>query len=103
MDQLIFDHTHARQFVGELEVSRLAPEFSWRTNGCTGHRRGSDFLGWIDLPVNYDRDEFNRIKEAAACIRDDSEVLVVIGIGGSYLGARAAIDALSHSFLQPSA
>lgn len=99
MDQLIFDHTHARQFVGELEVSRLAPEVQLaheRLHRGTG--AGSDFLGWIDLPVNYDRDEFNRIKEAAARIRDDSEVLVVIGIGGSYLGARAAIDALSHSF-----
>ncbi|MBE6827461.1 MAG: glucose-6-phosphate isomerase [Ruminococcaceae bacterium] len=53
---------------------------------------GSDFLGWIDLPVNYDRDEFERIKKAAAKIKADSKVLVVIGIGGSYLGARAAIE-----------
>lgn len=53
---------------------------------------GSDFLGWVDLPVNYDREEFTRIQKAAAKIRKDSEVLVVIGIGGSYLGARAAIE-----------
>ena len=59
---------------------------------------GSDFLGWIDLPVNYDREEFARIKEAAARIQSDSEVLIVIGIGGSYLGARAAIECLRHSF-----
>ncbi|MBQ8166971.1 MAG: glucose-6-phosphate isomerase [Lachnospiraceae bacterium] len=59
---------------------------------------GNDFLGWIDLPVDYDKDEFARIKKAAAKIQSDSEVLVVIGIGGSYLGARAAIEALRHSF-----
>ena len=53
---------------------------------------GSDFLGWVDLPVNYDKEEFTRIEKAAAKIRKDSEVLVVIGIGGSYLGARAAIE-----------
>ena len=59
---------------------------------------GNDFLGWIDLPVNYDKEEFARIKKAAAKIQSDSEVLLVIGIGGSYLGARAAIEFLRHSF-----
>lgn len=59
---------------------------------------GNDFLGWIDLPVDYDKEEFDRIKKAAAKIQSDSDVLVVIGIGGSYLGARAAIEALRHSF-----
>lgn len=59
---------------------------------------GNDFLGWIDLPVDYDKDEFARIKKAAEKIKSDSDVLVVIGIGGSYLGARAAIEALRHSF-----
>ncbi len=59
---------------------------------------GNDFLGWIDLPVDYDKDEFDRIKKAAAKIQADSEVLIVIGIGGSYLGARAAIEALRHGF-----
>ena len=53
---------------------------------------GSDFLGWLDLPVNYDKDEFRRIKESAEKIKKDSEVLVVLGIGGSYLGARAVIE-----------
>ena len=53
---------------------------------------GSDFLGWVDLPVNYDKEEFVRIEKAAAKIRKDSQVLIVIGIGGSYLGARAAIE-----------
>ncbi len=59
---------------------------------------GNDFLGWIDLPVDYDKEEFDRIKKAAEKIKSDSDVLVVIGIGGSYLGARAAIEALRHSF-----
>ncbi|MBO5524037.1 MAG: glucose-6-phosphate isomerase, partial [Roseburia sp.] len=59
---------------------------------------GNDFLGWIDLPVDYDKDEFARIKKAAEKIQSDSEVLVVIGIGGSYLGARAAIEFLRHGF-----
>ena len=59
---------------------------------------GNDFLGWIDLPVDYDRDEFARIKKAAAKIQGDSDVLLVIGIGGSYLGARAAIEFLTNSF-----
>ena len=59
---------------------------------------GSDFLGWIDLPVDYDKDEFARIKKAAAKIQSDSDVLLVVGIGGSYLEARAAIEFLSHSF-----
>ena len=59
---------------------------------------GNDFLGWIDLPVNYDKDEFERIKKAAEKIQSDSDVLIVIGIGGSYLGARAAIEMLTNNF-----
>ena len=58
---------------------------------------GNDFLGWIDLPVNYDKEEFARIKKAAEKIKSDSDVLIVIGIGGSYLGARAAIEMFSHT------
>ena len=64
--------------------------------GKTG--AGNDFLGWIDLPVDYDKEEFARIRKAAEKIQQDSDVLLVIGIGGSYLGARAAIEFLSHSF-----
>jgi glucose-6-phosphate isomerase len=59
---------------------------------------GSDFLGWVDLPVNYDKEEFSRIKKAAEKIRSNSDALIVIGIGGSYLGARAAIEMLNHTF-----
>lgn len=60
--------------------------------------KGNEFLGWIDLPVNYDKEEFARIKKAAEKIRKDSDVLVAIGIGGSYLGAKAAMDALLNSY-----
>lgn len=63
-----------------------------------GQGPGNDFLGWIDLPETYDRDEYARIKEAAKRIRDDADVLVVIGIGGSYLGARAVIEALTPTY-----
>ncbi|VSJ62501.1 glucose-6-phosphate isomerase [Streptococcus pneumoniae] len=63
-----------------------------------GTGAGSDFLGWLDLPEKYDREEFDRILKAAEQIKSDSDVLVVIGIGGSYLGAKAAIDFLNHHF-----
>src|SRR5690554_7961159 len=59
---------------------------------------GNDFLGWVDLPVNYDKEEFDRVKKAAEKIRKDSDALVVIGIGGSYLGSKAAIEMMSHHF-----
>ncbi|WZL73654.1 glucose-6-phosphate isomerase [Clostridiaceae bacterium 35-E11] len=59
---------------------------------------GSDFLGWLDYPVNYDQEEFERVIDAAEKIKKDSQVLIVIGIGGSYLGARAALEMLKHSF-----
>ncbi|WP_352418132.1 glucose-6-phosphate isomerase [Proteiniborus sp.] len=59
---------------------------------------GKEFLGWVDYPVEYDREEFERIKKAAFKIKNNSQVLLIIGIGGSYLGARAAIEALNHSF-----
>ncbi len=65
------------------------------------HRRShdeNDFVGWVDLPTNYDKDEFSRIQEAAKRINNDSDILLVIGIGGSYLGARAVIEALTSSF-----
>ena len=57
---------------------------------------GNDFLGWVDWPLNYDKEEYDRIKKAAEKIRKDSEVLVVIGIGGSYLGAKAVIEAMKE-------
>ena len=80
-------------FVNDADVQAIAPEVDAAVellNSRTG--AGNDFLGWLDLPVDYDKDEFERIKKAAQKIRTDSDVLVVIGIGGSYLGARAAIE-----------
>ncbi|MBU3810812.1 MAG: glucose-6-phosphate isomerase [Candidatus Niameybacter stercoravium] len=76
----------------EKQVS-LAHEMLHEKTGA-----GNDFLGWIDLPVDYDHEEFDRIRKAAEKIKADSDVLIVIGIGGSYLGARACIEALTHTF-----
>ena len=63
-----------------------------------GSGEGNDFLGWIDLPVDYDKDEYERIKKAGKKIQENSDVLVAIGIGGSYLGAQAVYSALTNSF-----
>lgn len=84
---------YLKGFVDESDISAIAPEVLSAVdllNSRSG--AGNDFLGWLDLPVDYDKDEFARIKKAAAKIREDSDVLIVIGIGGSYLGARAAIE-----------
>ena len=97
--KVTYDYSKAMQFISEQEVNMMceivenAKETLVSKSGA-----GNDFLGWIDLPVDYDKDEFDRIKKAAQKIQSDSEVLLVIGIGGSYLGARAAIEFLRHSF-----
>ena len=99
MSKVTFDYSKACGFVQEHEMqymSELAAQAKDKLVAKTG--AGNDFLGWIDLPVDYDKEEFARIKKAAAKIQSDSEVLLVIGIGGSYLGARAAIEFLRHSF-----
>ena len=99
MSKVTFDYSKAAPFIKDHEVESMkklamdATELLVSKEGA-----GNDFLGWIDLPVNYDKEEFARIKKAAAKIQSDSEVLLVIGIGGSYLGARAAIEFLRHSF-----
>ena len=99
MAKVTFDYSKASKFISDDEVVAMkkiaedAKEVLVNKSGA-----GNDFLGWIDLPVDYDKDEFARIKAAAKKIQSDSEVLVVIGIGGSYLGARAAIDFLRHGF-----
>ncbi|MFA1822511.1 glucose-6-phosphate isomerase [Virgibacillus oceani] len=97
MTYINFSYSNA--FLQEHEMS------SMEGNVKSAHERlhnksgtGSDFLGWLDLPDTYDKEEFSRIHLAAKKIREDSDVLLVIGIGGSYLGARAAISMLSHSF-----
>lgn len=99
MSKITFDYSKAAPFIRDHEVEsmkKLAMDAKDLLVSKTG--AGNDFLGWIDLPVDYDKEEFDRIKKAAAKIQSDSEVLLVIGIGGSYLGARAAIEFLRHSF-----
>jgi glucose-6-phosphate isomerase len=99
MAKVTFDYSKAGQYMSaeELQNMKKAAEAAKDTLvSKTG--AGSDYLGWIDLPVNYDKDEFTRIQAAAKKIQSDSDVLIVIGIGGSYLGARAAIEFLNHSF-----
>lgn len=88
------------KFVREEELDHIQSQVTLADKELReGTGPGNDFLGWIDLPENYDKDEYVRIKEAAEKIRSNSEALIVIGIGGSYLGSRAAIDFLSHSFV----
>lgn len=96
---LSLDLSKTKPFLQEHEITYFQPmvsEAHKMLHEKTG--AGSDFLGWVDLPVAYDKDEFERIKKAATKIQGDSEALIVIGIGGSYLGARAAIEMLSHNF-----
>jgi glucose-6-phosphate isomerase len=94
-----FDYTKALGFVSPQELAYMEGAVHMAHEQL--HQRkgpGSDFTGWVELPLRYDREEFERIKRAAARIQEDSDALVVIGIGGSYLGARATIEALGHSF-----
>ncbi len=99
MTHVRFDYEKALDFFGKHELDylkepvKLAHEMIHNKTGA-----GNDFLGWVDLPTNYDKEEFSRIKKAADKIKSDSDVLLVVGIGGSYLGARAAIEMLNHSF-----
>lgn len=97
--KLQFDYSKALPFISQHEVDYLTDQVKLahdQLHNQTG--AGSDFLGWIDLPVDYDKEEFARIQAAAKQIQSNSDALVVIGIGGSYLGARAALEMLSHSF-----
>ncbi len=99
MSSLRLDYSKALAFFGKHELDYMAEQV--KTAHAMLHEKtgaGSDYLGWIDLPTNYDKEEFQRIKDAAARIQSNSDALVVIGIGGSYLGARSAIEMLRHSF-----
>lgn len=99
MSKVTFDYSRTASVISEEEVrymGKLAEDAKEVLVAKSG--AGNDFLGWIDLPVDYDKEEFARIKKAAEKIQSDSDVLVVIGIGGSYLGARAAIEFLRHGF-----
>ena len=99
MGKITFDYSKTAGFISEEEIgymSRLTEQAKDVLVSKSG--AGNDFLGWIDLPVDYDKEEFSRIEKAAEKIKKDSDVLIVIGIGGSYLGARAAIEFLRHGF-----
>ena len=97
--KLNFSYQFAKNFFNEDELKQIKPYVELANEVLTSKTgAGNDFLGWVDLPETYDKDEFARIKKAAEKIKNDSEVLVVIGIGGSYLGAKAAIEFFSHSF-----
>lgn len=99
MSQVTFDFSKAHSFVQEHELWQLEPAVRLahkQLHNQTGS--GSDFLGWLELPVKYDQQELKRIQDVASKIQEQSDVLLVIGIGGSYLGARAAIEMCSHTF-----
>ena len=99
MSKVTFDYSKATGFISEADIQNMKEKtLAARDVLVSRSGAGNDFLGWIDLPVNYDKEEFDRIKAAAKKIQNDSEVFIVIGIGGSYLGARAAIDFLRHGF-----
>ena len=97
--KVTFDYSKAMTFIKEHEIDSMKEIVGNARDilvGGTG--AGNDYIGWVNLPVDYDKEEFARIQKAAEKIKSDSEVLVVIGIGGSYLGARAAIEFLRHGF-----
>ncbi|RFB15138.1 glucose-6-phosphate isomerase [Bacillus sp. HNG] len=99
MTHVRFDYSKALTFFGEHEITYLRDAVKVAHHSI--HEKtgaGSDFLGWVDLPSEYDKEEFSRIQKSAEKIKSDSDILLVIGIGGSYLGAKAAIDWLNHSF-----
>lgn len=86
---------YASEFIAQHEFDAIAPQVKAAHELLhSGTGLGNDFLGWVDLPTNYDKEEFARIKAAAARIQKDTDIFIVIGIGGSYLGARAAIEFL---------
>ena len=99
MNKLSLDLSNVSSFVSEEKLMGMEAEVKAAVKTLEeGTGAGNDFFGWINLPTDYDKEEFDRIKKAAEKIKSDSDVLVVVGIGGSYLGARAAIELLSHTF-----
>ena len=90
-----YNGKHLAKFIRPEEYDTIFPQVELAHQQLESRSgAGNDFLGWLDLPVNYDKEEFTRIKEAAKKIREDSDVLLVAGIGGSYLGARAVVEAV---------
>lgn len=96
---LKFNSSYAKDFIRENDIKGLATQVTAAHNTVNQKNGlGNDFLGWVNLPVDYDKEEFARIKNAAEKIKSDTDVLIVIGIGGSYLGARAAIEFLKGPY-----
>ena len=90
-----FNSNFAEAFVSKADIQALEPQAAAAQKTLMdGTGAGNDFLGWVHLPTDYDKEEFARIKKAASYIQKNAQVLIVIGIGGSYLGARAVIEAL---------
>ena len=97
--KVTFDYSKAMTFIKEHEIDSMKEIVGNAKDVLvSGTGAGNDYIGWVNLPVDYDKEEFARIQKAAEKIQSDSEVLIVIGIGGSYLGARAAIEFLRHGF-----
>ena len=97
--KLRLENKYTEKFISKHEFDQIRPFVELADKILMeGKGAGNDFLGWVDLPKNYDKVEFEKIKKAASKIQNDSEVLIVIGIGGSYLGAKAAIEFLSNTF-----
>lgn len=96
MKKVTLNYSQALNFI---DISKM-PSFKEKAAICHKklHIKDSDYLGWVDLPGNYDKSEFDKIKYTAEKIKSQADVLIVVGIGGSYLGARAAIEMLSHNF-----
>jgi glucose-6-phosphate isomerase len=99
MSHIQFSYQHALDFLNKEELDNLS-DFITVAHQAIHNKTGpgNDFLGWVELPENFDKEEYSRIKAAAERIKNNSDILLVIGIGGSYLGAKAALEMLNHSF-----
>lgn len=92
---LKFNSKYSESIVSPADIKAIAPKAVKAMDTLMSKTgEGNDFLGWIDLPTNYDKEEFDRIKKSAEYIKKNADVLIVIGIGGSYLGARAVVEAV---------
>ncbi|MDF1576003.1 MAG: glucose-6-phosphate isomerase [Bacteroidales bacterium] len=99
MEQINLDSSRVYKFIPEKEIKQLSPEvISAQLTLYQGNGKGNDYLGWLHLPSEISQEQIEKIEQAVAGLKEKSEILVVVGIGGSYLGARAVYDALAHNF-----
>lgn len=99
MKKINLDYSKLDKFITKEELEAMQSNLVKANEDLVSRSgKGNDFLGWLDLPVDYDKDEYLRIKKAADYIKKNAKVLVVIGIGGSYLGAKAVLENLNHTF-----